>query len=487
MIFQTSLSRSLKRALLALSLALLCGLATPASRAQNAPQPRREQLLNGLNVLIWQRAGDPNVLLKLRIHSGAAFDLAGKAGTIALLGDSLFPDPATREYFTEDLKGRLEVATDYDALNITLSGPASEFENIVDLLHTALIKTQPSPEVFAKLREARSKMLRETPISPSMVADRAIAQRLFGDYPYGRPAAGSAETLARIERGDLIFAQERFSISNNATLVVIGGVAEKRALKALRQLLGIWRKNNAVVPATFRQPEAPDARTLLIDLPGAESSEVRLAVRGLSRSDRDYAAALVLSLLVRDRWQAAMPELARSAFFVRHEAHVLPGIFVMGASVRTAEAGKALATARGVLRSLSEAQPSPQELERVRAEALAVFNKQAEQPETLSELWLDAETFKLPSITEQARAIASITPADIQRVVFRIFRDVPTATVAVGSASELKATLEGAGPVELLSERAEPKPAASEPAKTPANPLMLPVRRPNAPAPVRKP
>ena len=80
-----------------LALALLLALAPAGASAQGAPEPRREQLLNGLRILILSRPGDPQLLFRLRVHSGAAFDLAGKEGVTALLADALFPDPATRE------------------------------------------------------------------------------------------------------------------------------------------------------------------------------------------------------------------------------------------------------------------------------------------------------------------------------------------------------------------------------------------------------
>ncbi|MDQ3259096.1 MAG: hypothetical protein M3R15_35405 [Acidobacteriota bacterium] len=87
-------------------------MTTHGQLAEKPPEPRREQLLNGLKVLLWNRPGDAQVLLKLRIHSGAAFDLDGKEGLMALLGDALFPDSATRQYVTEDLGGKLVVSTD---------------------------------------------------------------------------------------------------------------------------------------------------------------------------------------------------------------------------------------------------------------------------------------------------------------------------------------------------------------------------------------
>jgi len=51
---------------------------------------------------------------------------------MALLGDILFPDAATHEYFTGEMAGRLAVDTDYDTINITLQGRASEYDRIVD-------------------------------------------------------------------------------------------------------------------------------------------------------------------------------------------------------------------------------------------------------------------------------------------------------------------------------------------------------------------
>jgi zinc protease len=459
MVFHPIYLRSRLTGLLAVALSLQLCFGLTTGLAQNAPEPRREQLLNGLKLLLWERPGSPDVLLKLRIHSGAAFDLAGKAGTMALLADAIFADPTTREYITNELGGKVDVTTDYNAINITLAARSQDFERLVELLRTAIINLSVTADGVEALREARAKLLRESAINPVLIADRAAAARLFGDYPYGRPLQGAQETLARIERADLQYARERFLNPNNSTLVIAGGVDRARAMRVARQLLGAWRKSEGIAPSTFRQPEAPDTRTLIVDLPGTETAEVRVAVRGLARSDPDYAGASLLALVARDRWQASMPELRQSAFFVRHEAHLLPGIFLMGASVRATDAGRALQTARKVLQDLAKTPPTASEFERVRGEAVATFNRQMDAPETLADLWLDAETFKLPSVNDRARALSSVTPADIQRVAVRLLSAAPASTavqgfpvimVVVGSSAELKTELERNGAVEVL-------------------------------------
>src|SRR6185503_857992 len=109
----------------ALVLALCLLLVAPVAFAQSASEPQREQLLNGLRLLLWEKPGSAEVLLKLRINSGAAFDLSGKSGEMALLGDLLFPDANTFQYFTE-MDGKLEVAVNYDSTTITMMGKVTD-------------------------------------------------------------------------------------------------------------------------------------------------------------------------------------------------------------------------------------------------------------------------------------------------------------------------------------------------------------------------
>ncbi len=454
------------RSYLRLSLGLLLALLIPfQAGAQSFPEPAREHLLNGLTVLLWQRPGDANVLLKLRVHSGAAFDLAGKGGTMALLDDALFPDPSTGQYVREQLGGQFELATNHDSIDVTLSGTANEFERMVELLRGALVTTQLTPENVANIRVARIAKLREQPVSPGQIADQTIAARMFGNFPYGHPSTGTIESLSKVERADLLFARERFLIASNATLVVAGPIEKGRAMRAIRQLLGPWGKGDRIVPATFRQPDPPDARVLVVNQKGATTAEIRLAARGLTRSDRDAAAATLLARIARERWQAAASDL--SSVFAHHEAHALPGIFIFGASAPTASASKAISAAREVMRSLSTAAPSTAEFERARDAELSDLSRRTMQAESIADGWLDVETFKLVSSGSQMDALRKLSVADLPRVAARLFKDASVATVVVGNYDQLKASL---GPaVELRSEEPDVKAATDTavPAKKP--------------------
>lgn len=435
------------RLLLAKTL-LLCCVVIPA--VGQATEPERTTLLNGLRIVLLPKANDPAILVKLRIHSGAAFDLEGKAGTTALLGDILFPDPTTREYFTDEMQGQLQVNTDYDAITITMRGRAAEFERIIEILRNALVSTDLTQPIFTKIRDGRVKVIKDISISPEVLADRAIAARLFGDFPYGRPYGGTAGSLERVQRTDLIFARERFLNPNNATLVVTGGVARARAMRTLRQLLGVWRKSEQIVPSTFRHPVTPDARILVVNAPNDQSVEIRLATRGLARNDRDAAAAAVLAGVARQRWEKQVPGLTRSPVFVRHEAFLLPGMFVLGTTVDPLLAGKTLTTARETLKSLMATPPTISELEQARSEALNDMNKRLSEPDGIATGWLDMDTYGIAAPAEQVRALNLVLPEDVQRIANRLFRESPLASVVVGDSKVVTAALEGHGKIEVM-------------------------------------
>jgi len=458
---------SLRLGALAGTILLCITLVAQPLHAQTPAQPEREQLLNGLRLLFWLKPGDPEVILKLRINSGAAFDLSGKSGQMALLGDLLFPDPATVDFFTDEMGGKLDVSVTYDSLTITMVGKAEQLENIVEVLRNALLATQLSPELVTKMRDARIKLLRDTSIVPGEVADRAIAVRLYGDFPYGRPAAGSPEDVARVDRADVMLAHERFLNSNNATLAVIGGVTKQRAMRTLRQLLGPWRKSEQIIPTTFRQPNPPDTRTLIVNVPGP-SVEVRLAARGVSRSDTDYPIAMVLARVAQYRWQAMTPELAKQPVFVRTDAYVLPGALVMGATVTELTVADSLGNAKKAIESLMTTPATPAEVDRAKTELISELSSMLAKPDALPDPWLDADTYRLSAPRDQIALLRAVTPLDIQRVANRLFNKTVVSVVA-GESAPLKAALQGKYQYEVLGEIATPAPSQKPPTK-PANP-----------------
>jgi zinc protease len=462
---QTRVRRSSARLL---ALVLVLALAWLPAFGQSLPEPRREKLLNGLRALIVHRPADANLLVKLRVHSGSAFDLAGKEGMMSLLAAAMFDEEDFR-FVEEDLSGRLAVKLGYDAIDVTITAQARDFERVIELLRSSLTGFQLTPEVVARLRVVRAGRFAAEQVSAATVADRASAARLFRPHPYARLTDGTPESVARIEFADLHLARERFLHPNNATLVVVGGVEPKAVMRQLRQSLGGWRKGDRLVPATFRRPDAPDARTLVVNYAGTDRHEVRLALAGLARSDRERVAADLLARLAVERWQSASPELKGAALFVHHQSFRDGGIFRFGASVGSAtEAAVALSSAREVLRQLATQPVTVAQLEAARRALAAERAEGSQDAIGAADQWLDAHTYDSDAVSgaETQKSLAALTPADLQRVAARLFQHAPATAVAVGDAERLRAELSRTGGVEIFGEAAEK--TATPPAPAPA-------------------
>ena len=427
--YDYNLLRKAVVSILALFLLVACGGAAVAF-AQNTAQPaRREQLLNGLKLLIWADPKDTDVAIKLRIHSGAAFDPKDKEGVAALLAALMFPDAQTKQYFAEELGGSLKVESNQDFIEIAARGRAENFERMLDTVRLGVISPAISAENLKKVQAAQASLLAAENQDLSKIADETVRKRLFGDFfPYGRPSEGTPESLAKIDRPDLLLARDRFLTADNATLTITGNVDPKFAVKAVKQFFGSWGKADKTVPATFRQPETPEKTVLVVKKPSVGTAEIRFAVRGTARNSADFAAAQIAAAVLQERWQKNLPAELHSSAFVRHESHVLPGIVIFGASVEGGFAESFLTAAQTAFgKTLSDAVTND-EFERAKTAVLNNFNQT--KPSEVDENWLDADTFKMAASYNQNDAVSSATAAAAQAVIAGWQKQTP-ATVAI--------------------------------------------------------
>jgi predicted Zn-dependent peptidase len=163
------------------------------------------------------------------------------------------------------------------------------------------------------------------------------------------------------------------------------------------------------------------------------------------------------------------PDLANQPVFVRSNGHVLPGAVVMGAAVSTEKAVDALTNARKVIESLITTPATPAELERAKSEVVNEAVAASGKAEAVPDRWLDADTYRLDTIQDQAALLRAVTASDVQRVATRLFKNAAIASVVTGEAAQLKATFQGRVQYEVLGEAPPPAPAPKPPAKPASN------------------
>ncbi|NOT48091.1 MAG: insulinase family protein [Acidobacteria bacterium] len=405
----------------------LCFAAVSAAQAPSAT-PRQEKLLNGLKVLVFKTPAADKVSLKLRVHGGSAFDPQEREGVMKLLSESFFPTEGSRSFFADELGGSFNVTCNYDYIQYDFTSRTGDFVTLIETVAQAMANPELNKESTAALKTALLAQITEVEKDPAYVADREVAKRLFGTFPYGRPEMGSTASIQKIDFADLIFARERLLTADNATLAISGNVDPALVFRAARRYFGAWLKADKKIPSTFRQPDAPKNGLPVVDSPVANTSEFRFAARGLARNDPDFYASKILQKIVENRFRKREGDRG----FVRNDPRTLPGSYVFGVS------GWRL----GIIKKDGNAVALPDDVNSYQAEFLKDSVTQDEfdtvnrewiarlNPDNISELWLDADTYKLGPVPKEESNAKNVSIADVQRVLEKL-RKQPFAFVLV--------------------------------------------------------
>jgi predicted Zn-dependent peptidase len=358
---------------------------------------------------MWSDPEATDVKVSIRIHSGSAFDPQGKEGVMKLLADNIFPTPESRSFFAEDLGGSVDVVTNYDYIQINATAKSSEFLTLLETLAQAVSTPTIDKETTTALKKSLADQILVLEKDPAYVADHAAAKRLFGTFPYGRHQTGTIESLQRIDFADLQFAQDRYFSADNVTVAISGNFSGDLGFRAARRYFGPWLKSDKKIPSTFRQPDEPDAKPLEIAMEGA-GGRTSFALRGLSRSDPDHTAAMVLENILRARANKSAPGLS-----IRHHPRILPGVVTVSGEGSI-----------GFPFALFSDRITQSEFAKAKNEVTAEAAKR-----TLHDQWLDVDTYRT-TVAGDALALQNVAIADVQRVADRLAKN-PVAAVVIRS------------------------------------------------------
>ena len=405
------------------------------AQSTGAP-PKQEKLLNGLKVLMWSDARTDKVWVKVRIHAGSAFDPQGREGAMQLLADNLFSNEASRDFFVEDLGGSLEVVTTYDYIQVNASSKPESFLTMLETLAAAISNPAIDKETTAKLRIALMAKLKVLEADPAYVADQAVAKRLFGTFPYGRPQRGSTASVQKLGFADLIDAKARFLTADNATVAISGNYDKDVAYRALRRYFGPWLKADKKVPATFKQPDEPDTKLLKIEIPNLEKSYTRTAMVAPARGDKDYVAMQILQRNWRERYCFYDESLLGSNSY---QTFLLRGIYSI-ANTRQTTAGLPSGSGHCELLLTNKdggiAYPdvTQADFDMAKTKVVSDYYQKVQTLPGLADLWLDLDTFKLKSVEDASRKLNEVTLSDVNALAERLSKSKTVRVIVTASA-----------------------------------------------------
>ena len=436
--------------------ALLALLGAPAARAADAGAPVKTTLPNGLRVICKPEPDTPLVAIDVFVRAGAAQETPATAGIGGFVAQSLFasttnsiPETMTRDI--NALGGSVSATWHPDWTQIAALTVKDKFSDAVFLLADTLKNADFDA---AAVEDARQQVLSGLDSRDSDLFQTAyvgLQRALYAGTSYARPEGGTAATVRRLTRADLLGYYRRFYVPQNLVVVVVGNVTPATALREVAAGLEDFPRSGraATGPADPLPPLTLDLPPVRVYQPDLDQQIVMAGYRAAPAPSADYPALLVANALLggmksgrlftQIREKQGLAYDLGSVYNPRLAAGDLAG-YVLGSPTKTDPATKKEVSTVGLIKDsllaqvdgLRAAPPSAADLARAQRFLIGAYALRHERLEDRAAL-LGAAELSSPDgykrDTDYARYVNAVTPADVQRVALKYFAHPVISTV----------------------------------------------------------
>ena len=427
------------------------------------PLPLERTLANGMRVIAFPQHSAPKayavpiVAAQMILRGGASAEGEAEAGLATLTTSLLTQGTANRSAVEialaiDGLGARLDAASGYDASIVSLTALTHVFPDAFALLDE-IVRRPSFPQ--AEVERVRAKAIGDLALSysnPSALA-RFVAQRVaFASAPYGHPVAGTAETLATLDRERIVAFHAGCFRPDNATLIVGGDCDPAEAFALAERQFGDWSAPAAPLPVPAPStPPPPRSRVVIVDKPDAGRTAIVAGRVGIERRSAAYAAGVVATAVLSGysgrlnqevRVKRGLSYGAGAQLIARRE----PGLFLASTLVDHMKVGEAVAVVLDTLHGLAATPPDAAELVTRKATVSGGFSRSIETIDGIAGVLGELALYGVPlsELGDYLPEIEAVDPAMVQRFAAATFEDL--FIVLVGDARIFGAAIAAAHP-----------------------------------------
>ncbi len=434
---------------------------TPPLEPLRLPPVEELRLANGLEVLLVDDARFPMTHARLGFHAGTRFDPPALAGlaelTAQLLKEGTETRPARR--FAEEVAsigGTLEARSTPDFLIASGSALSEHSAKLLELVADMVRHASFPDEEVALRKQNRLQELAHERSLPDVLGAERLCRLVFGHHPYAR-LLPEAESIERIGREELLDFRSRFLHPENAVLVLVGPLGDRRRLvETIETQFAGWKALPAPSVAGGDFPE-PARSLVLLDRRDSVQVDIRAGRRTVCRTHPDYFPLLVANTILGSGASSRLFRILREQMGFGYDAHsrIEPrreaALFSAETQVRPEVAAAALEALLDQLRALTEEPVMAEELETAQNFLTGTFAISLETPGALAGQLLSRRLNGLPAdyLETFVPRVRAVTAAQVRAAAARYFDPQSLAIVLVGDASRVAATLEAFGALQV--------------------------------------
>jgi predicted Zn-dependent peptidase len=408
----------------------------------------------------------PLVQINLVVRAGAGDDPAGKFGLASLTAAMIDEGAGSRSALdladaVDFLGASLTTTSSFDASAVRLNVPVSRLKDGLPLMADVVLRpTFPEAELN-RLRQERITALLQAKDDPASVAPMAFARVVFGAmHRYGTGIAGTEATLKGFTVQDLKSFHGSMYQPGNATLLVVGDVTADAIVPQLETVFGSWKGAGAPRTPVPHATQLAQGHVTIVDMPGAEQSQIRIGWVGVPRSTPDYFTIEVLNTILGGSFTSRLNQNLREEHQYsygassRFDMRLSAGAFQAGAGVQTDKTAEALREffneLNGILKPVGA-----DELTKAKNYVALSFPSEFETSGDLSSKMEELVVYNLPDryFGQYVDNIQAVTAAAVQKAAATYVQPKRFAVVVVGDRKVIEPGIRALnlGPVRVLS------------------------------------
>ncbi len=310
------------------------------------PVPHSFRLSNGLTVIYDERPGLPIVAANLVVRTGNDASPIEKPGVGNFAVAMLDQGTATRSAAqiadeAAELGATLQTSSSMDESEVIVRALTANFPAALHLLADIALHPSFAEAEIARQKTDRLGQLAQRRQDPSTVGDQVASRVLYGSrHPYGYADIGTEASIKSTSRDNLVRFWKTGFVPGNSALIVAGKIDSADLRTLAEREFGAWPAGATVV-AKLGTPSTTAARLVIVDIPDAPQTQLRVTSIGVPRSTPDYEAITVMNNALGGLFSSRINLNLREAHGYTYGAwsffdpRRLAGPFIAAAGVRT--------------------------------------------------------------------------------------------------------------------------------------------------------
>ena len=419
---------------------------------------RRTVLANGLRVLTAEMPHTRSVSMFISVGAGSRYEPAELAGLSHFLehlpfkGTRTWPTALAISEAVEGVGGMMNAATDREMTSFYCKVASVYADRALPVLLDLIRHPLLDPVEMEKEREVILDELRMTNDYPAEVCGLLIDRALWPGQAMGRDVGGDPATVGAITLDDVRQYMERQYRPNNTVVGIAGNLSHDDAINLVAGAAADWLPGEPLGWEPFA-PTANAASAILLDQRTAEDTNICMGLPGLTLTDPDRYAAIVMNGVLGDGMSSRLFQNLRENLGITYDVqsglsnYRDCGSLVVSCGTEPSRAVEAVAAIRAELTTLLELAPAA-EVHKVREYIKGRLLMRMEDSRSVA-AWLSSQELLMGEVItpdETANRIDAVMPDDVLRAAERLIDPTALRLAVVGphdGDAEFQAALSG--------------------------------------------